>query len=147
MHAMSKLPSLIYPSNPSSPFPPTSTPLLPTLSNPTTFRPLTAYPDSKLLLALLVRRLAQTIPSHEVLINHVCPGLVRTGLDRGLPMWLRPLVGVYRRVSGREVEEGARVIVWASVVVGGMQWEREQGKEGGVQNGHGGFVSDCLVRE
>lgn len=76
------------------------------------------YGDSKLIVAAYVRKLATVIPSKEVIFNDPCPGLVATGFDKELPAWLKPIMFVYRKISARTVEEGARTLIYASAVAG-----------------------------
>ena len=75
------------------------------------------YADSKLAVNALTRRLAALAPS-EVIVNNLCPGLVQTGLDKNLPLVLRGIMGLVRKTMARTVEEGARTIIYASVVAG-----------------------------
>lgn len=75
------------------------------------------YADTKTVVNAYVRRLAALAPS-EVIVNNPCPGLVQTGFDKNLPFYLRLPMAVVRRSTGRTVEEGARTLVYASVVAG-----------------------------
>lgn len=75
------------------------------------------YADSKLAVHAVVRRFASLAPD-EVVVNNLCPGLVRTELDRNLPFCLRVLMTLFRKTAGRRVEEGARTVVFAAVVAG-----------------------------
>ncbi|KAK3315577.1 hypothetical protein B0H66DRAFT_584006 [Apodospora peruviana] len=75
------------------------------------------YGDSKLLVNGYVRRLAAIDPEH-VVVNNLCPGLVRTGLDKNMPTPLRWTMQLVRRSFARTVEEGARTLIYASVVAG-----------------------------
>jgi NAD(P)-dependent dehydrogenase (short-subunit alcohol dehydrogenase family) len=77
---------------------------------------LTRYADSKLAVNAIVRKLATKAPSSEVIINNVCPGLVATGFDKHLPIWLKPFMFAYRKISARDVHEGARTLVYAVAV-------------------------------
>lgn len=76
------------------------------------------YGDSKFLLNAFVHRLATTVPSHEVIVNNVCPGFVATGFDRQLPAWLRPIMYVMRKTVAKTVEEGGRALISASILAG-----------------------------
>lgn len=51
-------------------------------------------------------------------MNNVCPGLVATGCDAHLPLWLKPIMFVFRKFQARDVDEGARTLIFASAVVG-----------------------------
>lgn len=79
---------------------------------------LTRYSDSKLVTNALVRRLAATVPASEVIVNNLCPGLVATAFDKQLPGWLKPIMFLYRKVSARDVSEGSRTLIYASVIAG-----------------------------
>ncbi|KAM0260404.1 hypothetical protein ACHAQJ_002806 [Trichoderma viride] len=81
------------------------------------FNKLFRYADTKTVVNAYVRRLAALAPS-EVIVNNPCPGLVQTGLDKNLPFYLRLPMGVARRFMGRTVEEGARTLIYASVIAG-----------------------------
>lgn len=74
------------------------------------------YSDSKLMVAAFVQALAQHVPVTKVIINNLCPGSVATGFDVNLPIWLKPIMSVYRKIRARTVEEGARTLIYASVV-------------------------------
>lgn len=75
------------------------------------------YADTKLAVNAQVRRLAKLAPS-EVIVNNICPGLVRTGLDKNLPIPFKLFMSVVRRAAGRTVQEGARTLIYASAVAG-----------------------------
>lgn len=62
-----------------------------------------------------VRRLAKIAPS-EVVVNNLCPGFVRTGLDKALPLPIRAIMGPVRWSLGKTVEEGAAMVVYAAAV-------------------------------
>ncbi|KAL6891180.1 NAD(P)-binding protein [Trichoderma longibrachiatum] len=81
------------------------------------FNKLYRYADSKTVVNAYVRRLAALAPS-EVIVNNACPGLVRTGIDKNLPFYLKLPMGLIRQSTGRTVEEGARTLVYAAVVAG-----------------------------
>ncbi|KAG6365899.1 hypothetical protein INS49_000075 [Diaporthe citri] len=81
------------------------------------FDKMSRYADSKLAVAAYVRRLGAVAPT-EVTVNHLCPGLVQTGLDKHLPFFLKPIMWTYRKTSGRTVQEGARTLIHACAVAG-----------------------------
>jgi NAD(P)-dependent dehydrogenase (short-subunit alcohol dehydrogenase family) len=86
------------------------------------------YINSKLLQALLVREIAPLIDPDEVILNHDCPGLVRSKLRRelvGIVPWLLDLIA-------RTPEVGARSVLMGAVV----------GKES-----HGKALSDAKIQE
>ncbi|PKK43390.1 hypothetical protein CI102_12298 [Trichoderma harzianum] len=82
-----------------------------------TFSKFFRYADTKTVVNAYVRRLAALAPS-EVIVNNPCPGLVQTGLDKNLPFYLRIPMGLVRKSMARTVEEGARTLIFASVVAG-----------------------------
>lgn len=84
------------------------------------YNPMSRYQDSKLMVNAIVRRLAKVVgeDNPKVIVNHMCPGLVSTGFDKELPAWLRPLMYIYRRISARDVSEGARTLIYATTVEG-----------------------------
>ncbi|KAL7817790.1 NAD(P)-binding protein [Trichoderma gracile] len=81
------------------------------------FNKLYRYADSKTVVNAYVRRLAALAPS-EVMVNNACPGLVQTGIDKNLPFYLKLPMGLLRKSTGRTVEEGARTLIFATVVAG-----------------------------
>ncbi|KAI0143065.1 hypothetical protein GGR57DRAFT_484488 [Xylariaceae sp. FL1272] len=85
-----------------------------------TYDPMTRYQDSKFMVNVLVRGLAKVVGEENpnVIVNHMCPGLVLTGFDKDLPLWVKPFMYVYRKISARPVSEGARTLVYASAVEG-----------------------------
>lgn len=76
------------------------------------------YADSKFAVYAFVQRLASIVESSEVIINDPCPGFVATDFDRTLPLWLKPIMFVLRKLMARSVDEGARTIIYAAVVAG-----------------------------
>jgi NAD(P)-dependent dehydrogenase (short-subunit alcohol dehydrogenase family) len=77
---------------------------------------LQSYADAKLLIAIFTAHIATTIPSSEVIVNNVCPGVVRTSLAQHMPWILRTFAQpVFFWVKdARTVEQGARCLVWAA---------------------------------
>ena len=82
------------------------------------------YPDSKFLVAMFIREMAKHVPSttnHSekgaVIINNLCPGTVNTAADNNLPFYMRMPMNLNRKLRSRNVEEGARALVYAAVVV------------------------------
>lgn len=86
--------------------------------NQTTYSGLARYCDSKLIANAFIRTLSSHVSSSEVIINNLCPGLVATGFGKQLPVWLKPIMFVYRKISARDVEEGSRTLVYAAAVAG-----------------------------
>ncbi|KAI0409137.1 putative carbonyl reductase [Xylaria palmicola] len=98
-----------------------------------TYNAMTRYQDSKFLVNVLVRGLTKAVGEEnpKVIVNHMCPGLVSTGFDKDLPVWLKPLMALYRRVSARHVSGGARTLVYATAVEG--------------PKSHGQFLSNNVI--
>ncbi|KAK9367445.1 hypothetical protein V1509DRAFT_626674 [Lipomyces kononenkoae] len=76
------------------------------------------YSDSKLLVSMFVQELAARIPRDKVVVNHMCPGMVSTNIDAGLPIYLKPIVRFVKMLLGRTPEDGARILVYAAAVAG-----------------------------
>lgn len=82
------------------------------------FRGMRRYQNSKLMINAFVQRLATIVPSSEVIVNAVCPGVIATGFNRTLPCWIKPAMFVYWKFNARPVDEGARVVIHAAVLTG-----------------------------
>ncbi|PGH09699.1 hypothetical protein AJ80_07651 [Polytolypa hystricis UAMH7299] len=87
---------------------------------------MTRYFDSKFVTNAFVIRLANIVPSSELVVNCLCPGQVATSFNRNLPIWLKGIMSVIVRFRARNVEEGARALVYAGCVAG--------------EESHGGFL-------
>lgn len=83
------------------------------------------YPDTKLFVSMINRELASRLPEHEVIVNNVCPGTVKTGADNNLPFYLRIPMNFNRFLRGRTVEDGARAVLWAAR--GGLHEDQPNG--------------------
>jgi NAD(P)-dependent dehydrogenase (short-subunit alcohol dehydrogenase family) len=94
---------------------------------------MTVYGDTKLLVAMFVRELAERVSSHDVVINNMCPGGVNTRMSDVLPTPARQLVNLYKLVYHRSVEIGGWIVVNALVVVG--------------KESHGRFLKDKEISE
>ncbi|RDL30001.1 Uncharacterized protein BP5553_10628 [Venustampulla echinocandica] len=86
--------------------------------NQKTYSGVTRYSDSKLTANAFVRALFRHVPTSDVIVNNLCPGLVATGFDKHLSGWLKPIMFVYRKVAARNVEEGGRTLVYAATLAG-----------------------------
>ncbi|KAK9358515.1 hypothetical protein V1504DRAFT_435723 [Lipomyces starkeyi] len=84
----------------------------------TQYRSFLRYSDSKLLVSMFVQELAKNIPQDKVVINHMCPGMVSTSLDANIPRYLKPIVGIVKKLRARTPEEGARILIYAAAVAG-----------------------------
>ncbi|KAI9034862.1 putative short-chain dehydrogenase [Aspergillus affinis] len=76
------------------------------------------YADSKFVINIFVRQLATMVPSSEVVINNFCPGFVATSFDKNLPIWIRPVLSLWRKLLARNVQDGGRTAVYATAVAG-----------------------------
>jgi NAD(P)-dependent dehydrogenase (short-subunit alcohol dehydrogenase family) len=76
------------------------------------------YSDTKFLVAMFVKRLAEEVPATEVVVNNVCPGLVATDGYKTLPFWLRPFMIVHRALFAIPLQDGAKILLHAAVVAG-----------------------------
>ena len=82
------------------------------------YKPMLRYPDSKLMIAAFTQELSKKVDSSKVIINNVCPGMVSTGIDINLPLWLKPILWLMRLIRARTLEVGARTYVYATSVAG-----------------------------
>lgn len=82
------------------------------------YKPMLRYSDSKLMITAFTQELAENVDSSKVVINTVCPGMVSTGLDTNLPLWLKPIMWLMRLIRARTPEVGARTYVYATSVAG-----------------------------
>lgn len=114
-----------------------SGPVFPRMDNPTDYNRMQQYMDSKLLLMVFIRRLAQLINPDDVIINVCNPGLVAgTGLGRNgssNPSFAEKYaVPLFVRAMGRKVQSGASVYIHALLGEG--------------KRGHGSFISDWTIK-
>ncbi|KAI4200233.1 MAG: hypothetical protein LQ350_004091 [Teloschistes chrysophthalmus] len=91
------------------------------------------YSDSKLMIAAFTQEMAARVSSDKVIINNLCPGMVATAFDTNLPLYLRTIMSVVRKVRARDVETGGRTYVYATCVLG--------------KESHGCFVSSNRISE
>ncbi|RYC60254.1 hypothetical protein CHU98_g5957 [Xylaria longipes] len=80
------------------------------MASPKSFSPLRRYPDTKLFVSLIVRklgselsRLQQDRPNPAVIVNCVCPGTICTGADNNLPFWMRIPMNLNRALRASSV--------------------------------------------
>ncbi|RAH49595.1 putative short-chain dehydrogenase/reductase family protein [Aspergillus brunneoviolaceus CBS 621.78] len=112
-------------------------PVFPRMDNPTGYSRMKQYMDSKLLLMVFIRRLAQQINPDDVIINVCNPGMVAgTGLGRnGSPnpgFVEKYAIPLFARALGRKVQSGASVYIHALLGEG--------------KRGHGSFISDWTIK-
>jgi NAD(P)-dependent dehydrogenase (short-subunit alcohol dehydrogenase family) len=91
---------------------------------------MTVYGDSKLLVAMFVRGLAERVSDDKVVVNNMCPGRVNTRMSDVLPFPLRQVVNLYKSVYHRSVEIGGWIVVNSLVIVGKeSSWKISEGQE------------------
>ncbi|KAJ5646216.1 Short chain dehydrogenase sor7 [Penicillium lividum] len=73
------------------------------------------YQNSKLAINAFAQRLATTISPSEVIVNTVCPGAIRTNLNRELPCWIKPILYLYFKVKGHDPLVGGQILINAVV--------------------------------
>ncbi|KAF7301890.1 hypothetical protein MIND_00755000 [Mycena indigotica] len=71
------------------------------------------YADSKTLVAMWVTEAAKRIPPSEVIINHVCPGMVKTNINDAQPLYVRIIVNIVLAIRARTADVGARTFLAA----------------------------------
>ncbi|KAK0511058.1 hypothetical protein JMJ35_006610 [Cladonia borealis] len=82
------------------------------------YRPMQRYSDSKLMVAAFTQELARHVDPSKVIVNNLCPGMVSTGLNVNLPLWLKPIMWLLRLIRAGTPEVGARTYVYATSVAG-----------------------------
>ncbi|KAF7291031.1 hypothetical protein HMN09_01282300 [Mycena chlorophos] len=71
------------------------------------------YGDTKLLAAMWIAEAAKRVPASEVVINNVCPGMVKTALNDKQPLWVRVPVNIVFAIRARTAAVGARTLLSA----------------------------------
>ncbi|KAK7054188.1 short-chain dehydrogenase/reductase family protein [Favolaschia claudopus] len=79
------------------------------------FRSMTRYGDSKVLVTMWIRQLGKHIDPSMVVVNNVCPGMVKTNLEAGQPWIIRAVMSVVKGIRGRTAEVGARTLINAAI--------------------------------
>nr|GAT58206.1 short-chain dehydrogenase/reductase family protein [Mycena chlorophos] len=87
------------------------------------FDGLSRYGDSKLLEAMWVAEAAKRIPASEVVINNVCPGMVKTSIHDKRVFVVRMLVRAISAFYARSVSVGART--YLNAVIAGAETHGE----------------------
>jgi NAD(P)-dependent dehydrogenase (short-subunit alcohol dehydrogenase family) len=116
---------------------PAAKPVFTRMDDPTGYARMKQYMDSKLLLMVFIRQLAQQISPDDVIINVCNPGMVTgTGLGRnGNPnpgFAEKRVVPLFVKALGRKVQSGASVYIHALLGEG--------------KRGHGSFISDWTIK-
>ncbi|EJT97347.1 NADP-binding protein [Dacryopinax primogenitus] len=91
---------------------------LTSLNDVKNFASMTRYGLSKMLVIFFLRVLATKVSSDRVIINNVCPGLIRTNLARELPVFLRPVLYLLFLGQANPVERGAACYIHGVTCVG-----------------------------
>ncbi|KAL4735750.1 hypothetical protein BDV11DRAFT_173536 [Aspergillus similis] len=91
------------------------------------------YPDRKLLCTLFVYELASRLNRDKVMLNLVCPGMVKTDLGSDGPLWIRALLAFIKALRARPVEVGGWLVLNAAVVA----WKES----------HGSLIGDKEITE
>ena len=101
---------------------PDADPLIPSFDDPTRWNLSAAaarYSVSKLLGQMFVAKLKDSVNADEVVVNLVDPGFMKaTGLDRHVPLIMKPIIILMRITLGRSVQAGAWTYVDAAAVKG-----------------------------
>lgn len=92
---------------------PVSTPIFTYLNDQNVFNGSSRYNDTKLLASMWTKLLAEHVESSDVLINCLCPGLVKTNIDKNSPNWKRVLVGFLRTIYARSSDNAAWQLLYA----------------------------------
>ncbi|KAJ7452842.1 hypothetical protein FB451DRAFT_1145123 [Mycena latifolia] len=92
---------------------PETTPMFAFLNDRANYR-IQRYADSKVLVSMWLRELAERVDPSVVTVNNVCPGMVNTNMGNKEAWWLRGIVAVIQAVRGRSPEAGARTLIYAA---------------------------------
>ncbi|KZT58639.1 NAD(P)-binding protein [Calocera cornea HHB12733] len=76
------------------------------------------YGLSKLILIFFLRTLSEKVSSDKVIINNVCPGMIRTELGRKIPWYLKPVFWLMQARQVNPIEKGAACYIHAIASVG-----------------------------
>jgi NAD(P)-dependent dehydrogenase (short-subunit alcohol dehydrogenase family) len=93
-----------------------------------TFSLFSQYMDSKLLCTLFLYEMHKRMPASNVIVNSVCPGMVKTRMSEGLPLYLRIPVAAVQAVMARDAAPAAVIVLNAAIVAG--------------RDSHGEFMTD-----
>ena len=87
--------------------------------DPANFNNFDTYSDSKLLCVMFLTVLAKNIEKDSIIINSMCPGMVKTNIANSTPFLIRSAVNVVQALRARTQEKGAWILVNAAAVAGG----------------------------
>ena len=88
------------------------------VNDPAHFNRLKGYGDSKFLVHLFLLELGKRYSPEKVIINHFCPGMVNTELDKDLPYLLRWVAIFLKRIRARPLHVGGWIGLHAAAVAG-----------------------------
>ena len=74
------------------------------------------YGNTKLLCVMFVAELAKRVSGEKVVVNSLCPGMVKTGMSDVLPVYLRLPMNLVLAMRARTVEQGGWLVVNAAAV-------------------------------
>ncbi|CAO1626686.1 unnamed protein product [Parajaminaea phylloscopi] len=86
--------------------------------DPAQFKPLEVYNDVKFLCAAFFFALAPRLDASRVVLNMVCPGMVKTGMSDVLPWYMRIPLGVVQFFVARNVAQGGWLLTHAAIEAG-----------------------------
>ncbi|KAJ7167460.1 hypothetical protein C8R46DRAFT_898947 [Mycena filopes] len=75
------------------------------------FKAFPRYPDTKVMVTMILRELAKRTDAAEVTVNSVCPGMVKTNIDAKQPLWIRSIMVILHATRSRTAAVGARTLV------------------------------------
>lgn len=88
------------------------------LDSPEGFASFQRYGDTKLLVVLFLRELANHYGPDKVIVNNFCPGMVNTGMSDVLPIYFRAAVNLVKALRARKLEVGGSIGLHAACVAG-----------------------------
>ncbi|KZT58626.1 NAD(P)-binding protein [Calocera cornea HHB12733] len=98
--------------------PPNDIDYLASLNDKATFSAIQRYGLSKLLIIFFLRELSERVSRDNVIINTVCPGMIKTQLARTAPGWARPIIWTLALLEANPIEKGAACYIHAVACVG-----------------------------
>ena len=101
--------------------------------DPAKYHPIKHYGDTKVLVAMFVNEMAEHVAAESVIINNMCPGMVKTGMVDAQPFYVRFPVYLLQAMRARTPEHGSWIIIYAAACAG--------------TETHGRFILDKDVQE
>ena len=62
------------------------------------------------------QELARHVDPSKVIVNNRCPGMISTGLDINLPLWLKPNMWLLRLLRAHTPKVGAKTYIFTTGV-------------------------------